>query len=95
MANGQIKKLLEFVSMQMAAEAFLSRSEDTVSNQPRNEDILDRLVEGNDHTNIFTPVQSAQFTGQYEVVTQYRNDPLQAGEGTKQSKGSASIELSR
>jgi hypothetical protein len=34
MANGQISKLLEFASMQMAAEAFFSQFADATLNKP-------------------------------------------------------------
>lgn len=78
MANGQINKLLEFVNLQMAAEAFLSRQGDAIPNQPNQADIFARLVDGNYHAGQFTSVQAQQFATQYEVVTQYRNDPLKS-----------------
>ena len=60
MANNQINRLLEFANMQMAAEAFLVRQGDS---GPVDADTLRRRLElGNTHTNIFTPVQAAQFT---------------------------------
>lgn len=74
MANNQINKLLEFANMQMAAEAFLIRGDETAV--PANQ-VVERLVEGNTRTNLFTPTQATQFTEQYEVLTQFRNDPLQ------------------
>lgn len=77
MANGQIGRLFEFANMQMAAEAFLSRAGDQVPNAPPEDQIKRRLEEGNTRTNFFTPVQATQFTAQYEVLAQYRNDPLQ------------------
>ena len=79
MANGQISKLLEFANMQMAAEAFLSTVDDPIPNSPPPQDIKARLELGNTHTNIFTPTQATQFTTQFEVVAQYRNDPLETG----------------
>jgi hypothetical protein len=39
MANGQIRQLLEFANLQMAAEAFLSRPGDTVPDRPNEEDM--------------------------------------------------------
>ena len=42
--------------------------------------IKTRLEQGNTHTNFFTPVQAEQFTKDFEVVTQYRNDPLIDGD---------------
>ena len=81
MANGQINKLLEFANMQMAAEAFLARALDAVPNKPPDDqaEIASRLVLGNTHASKFMPVQAEQFTAQYEVLAQYRNDPLKAG----------------
>ncbi len=78
MANNQISKLLEFANLQMAAEAFLIRDSDNGA-PPGNTEIRARLEEGNTHASHFTPVQAEQFNSQYEVVTQYRNDPLLAG----------------
>jgi hypothetical protein len=83
MVNGQINKLLEFANMQMAAEAFLTRASDIVPNRPAEEDIDARLRLGNTHASNFTPVQAEQFTAQHEVVTQYRNDPLDQTNGAK------------
>ena len=80
MATGQIDRLLEFVNMQMAAEAFLSRSGD--SNRPPPQDVRARLELGNTHASTFTPSQAAQFvdsqTG-YDIVAQYRNDNKKPG----------------
>ena len=76
MANNQINKLLEFANMQMAAEAFLIRGDEPAV--PAGE-VVRRLVQGNTHASAFTQVQAEQFTTQYEVVTQYRNDPLESG----------------
>src|SRR5688572_4869609 len=78
MANKQIKKLLEFANMQMAAEAFLIRQGESFIPADVRE-LQQRLELGNTHTSIFTPVQAQQFTTQYQVLAQYRNDPLQAG----------------
>src|SRR5258707_1088966 len=80
MANGYINRLLGFANMQMAAEAFLARGDDEVPNQPPEEQIASRLIAGNTHASVFTPVQAEQFTAQYEVITQYRNDPQQQGD---------------
>ncbi|MEX2164957.1 MAG: hypothetical protein WD823_12030, partial [Sulfuricaulis sp.] len=74
MAKGQISKLLEFANMQMAAEAFLSRLGDDTPNIPPAGQIQARLTQGNTHASTFTPIQAEQFTAQYEVLTQYRND---------------------
>lgn len=79
MANGKINRLLEFANMQMAAEAFLSQSVDPIPNQPPPDRVRDRLVDGNNHASKFMPVQAEQFTVQYEVLTQYRNDSLLPG----------------
>lgn len=78
MANNQINKLLEFANMQMATEAFLMEAADQGVVQPDNV-IRARLERGNTHASTFTPVQATQFTDQYAVVTQYRNDPLKTG----------------
>ena len=80
MADGQISKLLEFANMQMAAEAFLSMAGDLTPNIPPPQDIKGRLELGNTRTNTFTPVQAQQFTEQFKVLTQYRNDPLKLGD---------------
>jgi hypothetical protein len=76
MANNQINKLLEFANMQMAAEAFLVEG---VEVTPSPENVSARLRRGNEHASRFTQVQAEAFTSAtgYEVVTQYRNDPLQ------------------
>ncbi|MEX2164711.1 MAG: hypothetical protein WD823_10775, partial [Sulfuricaulis sp.] len=71
MANNQIYWLLEFANMQMAAEAFLIEGDEP--SVPANE-VSDRLERGNTHASRFTAVQAEQFTAQYEVLTQYRND---------------------
>ncbi len=66
MANNQINKLLEFVNIQMAAEAFLIQgNEPTVPSNP----VVERLVEGNTHSSKFTQVQAEQFTTQYAMRT--------------------------
>src|SRR5262245_48363265 len=74
--NGQIQRLLEFANMQMAAEAFLSRVEDLTINRPPEELVLGRLQDGNFHSGKFTPSQAQEFVNKYEVLAQYRNDPL-------------------
>ena len=91
MANGQIQKLLEFADQQMAAEAFLAQANDIIANLPRNEDIRARLIEGNTHASKFTPAQATQFTTQYEVLTQYRNDPLDQIDGIAKTGFSATL----
>jgi hypothetical protein len=53
MANNQINKLLEFVNMQMAAEAFLMEGADQGVIQPDNV-IRARLERGNTHASKFT-----------------------------------------
>lgn len=78
MANNQIRKLLEFANMQMAAEAFLLQGPDGGIIQADNV-INARLVTGNAHASIFMPVQAQQFVDKYNVIAQYRNDPLKAG----------------
>lgn len=78
MANNQINRLLEFASMQMAAEAFLVEGGDQGIIQPDNV-IRTRLERGNFHLSKFMPVQVEQFITQYEVLAQYRNDPLLPG----------------
>lgn len=75
MANNQINKLAEFANLQMAAEAFLVQGNEIT---PASADVSDRLRRGNTHASRFTSVQATQFTSQYEVITQYRNDPLRA-----------------
>lgn len=79
MADNQLNKLLEFANMQMAAEAFLLRQGEASMDAVLPENLIDRLKEGNTHASHFTLVQAEQFTAQYEVVTQYRNDSLLAG----------------
>jgi len=79
MADNQINKLLEFANMQMAAEAFLLRNIDGGLLPTDSPTIRLRLEAGNTHASRFTAVQAEQFTADYEVVTQYRNDPLQTG----------------
>lgn len=79
MANNQINKLLEFANLQMASEAFLLRQDGISIGQLTNQQLRDRLVEGNTHASLFTAVQAEQFTAQYEVLAQYRNDPQKAG----------------
>lgn len=76
MANNQLNKLLEFANIQMAAEAFLVEGNEIA---PSAADINDRLRRGNTHVGRFTEVQAAQFTTDFEVLTQYRNDSLLAG----------------
>ena len=66
MANGQINKLLELVNMQMAAEAFLARAND--SNLPPANLIVDRLEQGNGRSKYFTPTQAADFTSRFQVL---------------------------
>jgi Ca2+-binding RTX toxin-like protein len=78
-ANKQISRLLEFINMQMGAEAFLSQSSDDTPNRPPEQQVEQRLVQGNTHISKFTPVQAGAFVRDYEVLTQYRNDPLLAG----------------
>jgi hypothetical protein len=80
MANGQINKLLEFANMQLAAEAFLSRSVDPILNTPPNDRVRDRLIEGNTHASTFAPIQAQQFADTYEVLAQYQNDPTKPGD---------------
>jgi Ca2+-binding RTX toxin-like protein len=76
MAHGQINRLLEFANMQMAAEAFLSQIGDDIPNLPPAGQVRARLVAGNFHASKFMPVQAQQFVDTYEVLAQYRNDPL-------------------
>ena len=52
MANGQINKLLEFANMQMAAEAFLSRADSAIPNQPRADQIVADLSTGTSEENL-------------------------------------------
>ncbi len=81
MANNQINKLLEFANMQMAAEAFIVRAGQGSSAPIPSDDVVRaRLVDGNTHASRFTQVQAEQFTAKYEVLTQYRNDPLKPGD---------------
>ena len=76
MANGEIIRFLEFANIQMAAEAFLSRSIDDVPNRPPSNQLLARLQDGNTHATKFLLPQASQFISDYEVLAQYRNDPL-------------------
>jgi Ca2+-binding RTX toxin-like protein len=78
MANNQIKRLLDFANMQMAAEAFLLRDTDN-GVIPADNVIRDRLENGNFHASVFTPTQAEKFVSDYQVLTQYRNDPTLAG----------------
>jgi len=81
MANNQLKRLLEFANMQMAAEAFLVQLGQGIDGQVPSDDIIAaRLVQGNRHASRFTPVQATQFLSEYEVLAQYRNDPTLAGQ---------------
>jgi hypothetical protein len=83
MANNQINKLLEFANLQMASEAFFLREGEVSIGQLSQQQLIARLIEGNTHVSKFTPVQAEQFTTQYEVVTQYRNDPQRRGTGVR------------
>ncbi len=76
MANNQINGLLEYANLQMAAEAFLIEGNELAVPEDR---YLGRLTRGNTHASRFTEVQATQFTIDYEVLTQYRNDPLKTG----------------
>src|SRR5258706_4047610 len=64
--------------MQMAAEAFWLRQGESSIGQLTQQQLFDRLVEGNTHASKFMPVQAEQFTAQYEILAQYRNDPRSA-----------------
>src|SRR5262245_43513674 len=75
-ANSQINSFLQFACMQMAAEAFLLRQDEAVI--PAG-DISSRLQTGNFHASHFGPAQAQQFVDKYEVLAQYRNDPLLGG----------------
>lgn len=79
MANEQILQLLEFANLQMAAEAFLSQSGDLIPGRPPEGEIETRLEDGNTHNSRFTSVQAQRFVDTYEVLAQYRNDPLLGG----------------
>ena len=81
MANNQINRLLEFANMQMAAEAFLLRDGDNGILPTDLVEVRARLVQGNFHASRFMSAQAVQFTTQYEVLAQYRNDPT-LSEGT-------------
>ncbi len=78
MANSQIQKYLEFANMQMATEAFLLRATDNGA-LPDNLEIVGRLNTGNTHASKFTAGQAEDFVSRYEVLAQYRNDPLLGG----------------
>jgi hypothetical protein len=66
----------------MAAEAFLSQRVDVTPNTPPAEDLQQRLEAGNTHITKFLTTQAEQFTSDYEVLAQYRNDPqLLTGSG--------------
>ena len=88
MANNQINRLLEFANMQMASEAFLLQGNESGINQDQ---VFQRLTDGNTHASKFTPVQAEQFTAQYQVLTQYRNDPLDQAGGVSKSGFSATL----
>ena len=81
MANNQIVRLHDFANLQMASESFLLRETDRGVIQ--NDQVIRlRLTDGNTHASKFMPVQAAQFVNDYEVLTQYRNDPnLPGGSG--------------
>ncbi len=71
--------------MQMAAEAFLIEGDEIA---PPPADVSDRLRRGNTHASVFTPSQASQFSSGYEVLAQYRNDPLdQSQEGDRLQTG--------
>ena len=76
MSDGQITRLAQFVYLQLAAEAFLSLEVDGIGNPPPPDQMQAHLTEGNTHVSKFLPDQAAQFTSDYEVLAQYRNDPL-------------------
>jgi len=79
MKNNQLNRLLEFSSIQMASEAFLLREVDNDVLQTDTNLLLDRLREGNTHASKFMPGQAQRFVDAYEVLAQFRNDPLLAG----------------
>ncbi len=79
MANGQLQQLATFANLQMAAEGFLSRAGDDRPNRPDAGLVEQRLFEGNSHASKFTRTQSSSFVKGYEVLAQYRNDPLLTG----------------
>src|SRR4029078_2081111 len=76
MATGEINRLLQFVGLQLATEAFLSQSSDDIPNKPPTDQLLERLEDGNTHAAKFLANQAIQFISDYEVLAQYRNDPL-------------------
>src|SRR5262245_16892644 len=78
MVNNQIQRYLEFANLQMAAEAFLIRDIDN-GVLPGEARLQARLVQGNFHPSRFLQEQAEQFTAQYQVLGQYRNDPLLDG----------------
>ncbi len=79
MANGQLSMLLEFVNLQMAAEAFLLRSDGIAIEQLTEQQLRDRLIEGNTHASHAQPIQAEQFVTQFQVLKQFRNDPMLSG----------------
>src|SRR5688572_24056778 len=82
MANNQIGRLLEFANLQMAAEAFLLRNVDGGQISEANTNLVARVRDGNFHASRFTQVQAEKLAIDYEVLVQYRNDPLnQVGAG--------------
>jgi Ca2+-binding RTX toxin-like protein len=76
MANSGINRTLEFSVLQSAGEAFLSLETDDFPNRPPSGDIRNRLIDGNAHANKFMPTQADEFVDRYEVLAQFRNDPL-------------------
>ena len=73
MGGGQIARIEQFVQLQLAAEAFLLESVETI---PPIDRVEARLVRGNTHVSRFLESEAARFVHDYEVLAQYRNDPL-------------------
>lgn len=75
MLNSQIKQLLTFANLQMAAEAFWL-GEGSISDSEQIQSVLER---GNTHASRFMPVQAAQFADEYEILAHRNNEPRVAG----------------
>ncbi len=70
-----IVRLLDTVMKQLASEAFIVRDGDVLAELDTSE-IAIRLGDGNGHISKFLPTQAAEFLDRYEILAQYRNDPV-------------------
>ena len=76
MANELVRGISGFASLQMAAEGFLIDPLDPGSSFDDPATLARRLVLGNTHASKFALTLADDFVAQYQVLAQYRNDPV-------------------